>query len=39
MRCGNGSIRAPHPVELMGSDWFEVLQRNEASALIEEAGR
>ena len=23
MRCGNGTIRAPHPVELFGPDWFE----------------
>ena len=23
MRCGNGTIRAPHPVELFGEDWFE----------------
>lgn len=22
MRCGNGSDRAPHPVELFGEDWF-----------------
>ncbi len=23
MACGNGSERCPHPVELMGEDWFE----------------
>ncbi len=23
MRCGNGTIRAPHPVELFGEDWWE----------------
>ncbi|HEX6804693.1 MAG TPA: DUF3079 domain-containing protein [Terriglobales bacterium] len=23
MRCGNGTIRAPHPVELFGDDWNE----------------
>ena len=23
MRCGNGTIRAPHPIELFGDDWFE----------------
>ena len=23
MRCGNGSIRTPHPVELFGDDWLE----------------
>lgn len=21
MRCGNGTIRAPHPEELFGNDW------------------
>jgi hypothetical protein len=29
MCCGNGTIRAPHPVELFGEDWFEVLQAEE----------
>jgi hypothetical protein len=23
LRCGNGSIRAPHPAELLGDDWWE----------------
>ena len=23
LRCGNGTIRAPHPVELFGEDWLE----------------
>jgi hypothetical protein len=23
MRCGNGSDRTPHPMELFGDDWFE----------------
>lgn len=23
MRCGNGTIRAPHPIELFGEDWDE----------------
>ncbi len=23
MCCGNGTIRAPHPVELFGEDWWE----------------
>lgn len=23
MRCGNGSDRTPHPVELFGEDWAE----------------
>jgi hypothetical protein len=24
LACGNGSIRAPHPIELFGDDWLEV---------------
>lgn len=23
LRCGNGTIRVPHPVELFGDDWWE----------------
>ncbi len=23
LRCGNGTIRTPHPVELFGRDWLE----------------
>jgi hypothetical protein len=23
MRCGNGSERTPHPVELFGEDWLD----------------
>ena len=23
LRCGNGTIRAQHPVELFGADWME----------------
>ncbi len=23
MRCGNGSSRTQHPVELLGDDWLE----------------
>lgn len=25
LACGNGTIRAPHPAELFGNDWFEPL--------------
>jgi len=25
MYCGNGTIRAPHPCELIGDDWYEIL--------------
>lgn len=24
MRCGNGSVRTPHPAELFGADWHLV---------------
>ena len=30
LRCGNGTIRAPHPIELFGDDWTEF---NQASAV------
>ena len=23
LRCGGGTIRTPHPVELFGEDWWE----------------
>lgn len=23
MRCGNGTIRCPHPIEIFGDDWVE----------------
>lgn len=29
LRCGNGSIRTPHPVELFGDDWYEWSQARE----------
>ena len=29
MRCGNGTIRAPHPVELFGDDWLDALNEQE----------
>ena len=37
MNCGNGSVRAQHPVELFGDDWFEMLKEREADSA--EAGR
>jgi hypothetical protein len=30
MCCGNGTIRCPHPCELMGNDWYEWLEKREA---------
>jgi hypothetical protein len=35
MCCGNGTIRSPHPCELIGDDWYEWLpdqERAEAQA-------
>jgi hypothetical protein len=29
MCCWNGTIRTPHPCELMGEDWYEWLQKQE----------
>src|SRR5262245_24805560 len=26
LACGNGTIRAPHPIELFGDDWVEWLE-------------
>lgn len=23
LRCGNGTVRTPHPIELFGDDWFD----------------
>ena len=32
LACGNGTIRAPHPIELFGDDWLEwAAGRSEAS--------
>jgi hypothetical protein len=28
LACGNGTIRAPHPVELFGDDWLEWSERS-----------
>lgn len=32
LRCGNGTIRTPHPVELMGDDWWEWEQQQRAAS-------
>jgi hypothetical protein len=31
LRCGNGTIRTPHPVELFGKDWLEWEQSSSAT--------
>jgi hypothetical protein len=35
LRCGNGSIRSPHPVELFGDDWYEWEKQQEALSAAE----
>jgi hypothetical protein len=32
LRCGNGTIRTEHPVELLGDDWFEWLMEKEQAS-------
>jgi len=32
LRCGNGTIRTAHPVELFGDDWYDWLQAHEAQS-------
>jgi len=34
LRCGNGTIRTQHPVELFGEDWLEWELNNGASRTI-----
>jgi hypothetical protein len=39
--CGNGTIRAPHPIELFGEDWLTACDAppsSEASAAAPAAG-
>ena len=31
LACGNGSIRAPHPAELFGDDWYEWIEREHSA--------
>ena len=35
MRCGNGTDRAQHPVELFGEDWYELELARETEAQSE----
>ena len=32
MRCGNGTDRAQHPIELFGDDWYELELAREKQA-------
>jgi len=38
LRCGNGTIRTEHPIELLGEDWFEWLMKKEGAAASPVAG-
>jgi hypothetical protein len=31
LRCGNGTVRTPHPLELFGHDWRDWLKGQENS--------
>jgi len=35
LRCGNGTIRTPHPVELFGEDWLEWERNNQTRPATE----
>jgi hypothetical protein len=35
LRCGNGTIRTQHPVELFGEDWHECELEEEAQSFVE----
>jgi hypothetical protein len=37
LACGNGTIRTPHPCELLGDDWLAD-ERDTAPATIAETG-
>ncbi len=39
LRCGNGSDRTPHPIELLGDDWLEQGDWGFDAAEIESAKR
>ena len=38
LACGNGTIRAPHPIELFGDDWLE-WSRNRTADSSDRQGR
>lgn len=35
LRCGNGTIRTQHPVELFGEDWLEDEQSGHKAQLVQ----
>lgn len=34
LRCGNGTIRTQHPVELFGDDWVDPDEEHPQAALV-----
>ena len=38
LACGNGTIRALHPVELFGDDWVEWIEEKEHQESVDEEG-
>lgn len=34
MRCGNGTIRTQHPIELLGENWLEAEERPRPTPLV-----
>jgi hypothetical protein len=32
LACGNGTIRTPHPCELLGDDWLEWIEQRTRAA-------
>ena len=39
LRCGNGTIRTPHPVELCGDDWLEQEEFRDVVERVGETGK
>jgi hypothetical protein len=37
LRCGNGTVRTMHPVELFGDDWLEWSTTHEKTATAEKS--
>ena len=35
LRCGNGTVRTQHPVELFGADWIEWEPAPETQSVVE----
>ncbi len=39
LACGNGTIRAPHPMELFGEDWLDFVAERDAPTLVSATDR